>query len=210
MENKAYHTQELKLTAIEEIAKQLQTRPHILFQPHILECLGLHNIIIKKEDALMLSVETQNIEKLKKEVKKKFRKGKFNEAREQKLEIIKELKETDASGLDLEKSSNLNNKIIMAILGIYFDFLKNRVNSPLLRGVFLHLPNFTTHVNIEIVWDLLNVLREYVGGEVRRKKVNISNLITALLCCFQIITIGAGNAFNDVEEKDFSNCLYNL
>ena len=130
----------------------------------------------------MMSEDTKNIDKLKKEVRKKFRKGKFNEAREQKLEIIKELKEADAIGLDIEKSSSLNNKIIMEILGIYFDFLKNRVNSPLLRGVFLHLPNFTTHVNIEIVWDLLNVLREYVEGEVKRKKLNLSNLITALLC----------------------------
>ena len=130
----------------------------------------------------MMSEDTKNIDKLKKEVRKKFRKGKFNEAREQKLEIIKELKEADAIGLDIEKSSSLNNKIIMEILGIYFDFLKNRVNSPLLRGVFLHLPNFTTHVNIEIVWDLLNVLREYVEGEAKRKKLNLSNLITALLC----------------------------
>ena len=205
MEHKANHTQELKLFAVQELSKQLKTRPHILFQPNILECLGLHNIIIKKEDALMMSEETQNIEKLKKEVRKKFRKGKFKDARDQKVEIIKELKEADAIGLDIEKTSGLNNKVIMEILGIYFDFMKNRVNSPLLRGVFLHLPNFTTHVNIEIVWDLLNVLREYVMG----KHQNTSNLVTALLCCFQIITVGAGNAFNDVEEKDFTNCLYN-
>ena len=209
MSNKAVHTQELKLFAIEEIAKQLKSRPHVLFQSNILECLGLHNIIIRKDDIEFLNEETVKIEQLKKEVRKKFRKGKFSEARDQKMEIIKELKEADAIGVDIEKSSSINNKIIMAILGIYFDFLKNRVTSPLLRGVFLHLPNFATHVNIEIVWDLLNVLREYVDVELKRKKLNLSNLITALLCCFQIITIGAGNAFNDVEEKDFSNCLYN-
>ena len=209
MRNKAPHTQELKLFAIEELGQQLKSRPHILFQNNILECLGLHNIIIRKEDIEMLNDETVKIEQLKKEVRKKFRKGKFNEAREQKMEIIKEMKETDAIGVDLTKTSDLNNKIIMAILGIYFDFLKNRVTSPLLRGVFLHLPNFATHVNIEIVWDLMNVLREYVEVEVKRKKVNLSNLITALLCWFQIITVGAGNAFNDVEEKDFSNSLYN-
>lgn len=195
----------MKLFAIQELAKQLKTRPHVLFQTNILECLGLHNIIIRKEDIALLNEDTLKIEQLKKEVRKKFRKGKFSEAREQKLEIIKELREVDATGVDIEKSSGLNNKIIMEILGIYFDFLKNRVTSPLLKGVFLHLPNFTTHVNIEIVWDLINVLREYVQVEIKRKKLNLSNLLTALLCCFQIITIGAGNAFNDVEEKDFSN-----
>jgi hypothetical protein len=193
MSDRAFHTQELKLYCIQEIGVQLKTMPHALFQNNILECLGLHNIIIRKDDIALLSEETVKIEALKKEVRKKFRK----------------LKETDAIGVDLEKTSDLNNKMIMQILGIYFDFLKNRVTSPLLRGVFLHLPNFASHVNIEIVWDLLNVMREYVDIEVKRKKVNLSNLITALLCCFQIITIGAGNAFNDVEEKDFSNCLYN-
>lgn len=209
LSNKAPHTQELKLFAIQELAKQLKTRPHVLFQNNIIECLGLHNIIIRKEDIALLNEDTLKIEQLKKDVRKKFRKGKFAEAREQKLEIIKELREVDATGVDIEKSSGLNNKIIMEILGIYFDFLKNRATSPLLKGVFLHLPNFTTHVNIEIVWDLINVLREYVQVEIKRKKLNLSNLLTALLCCFQIITIGAGNAFNDVEEKDFSNCLYN-
>mmetsp|Transcript_41427 Transcript_41427/g.47766 ORF Transcript_41427/g.47766 Transcript_41427/m.47766 type:complete len:246 (+) Transcript_41427:332-1069(+) len=182
LSNKASHTQELKLFAIEELAKQLKSRPHVLFQSNILECLGLHNIIIKKEEISLLNEDTLQIEKLKKEVRKKFRKGKFSEAREQKLEIIKELRETDATGVDIEKSSSLNNKMIMAILGIYFDFLKNRATSPLLKGVFLHLPTFTTHVNIEIVWDLINVLREYVEDEAKRKKLNLSNLITALLC----------------------------
>jgi len=209
LSNKASHTQELKLFAIEELAQQLKSRPHVLFQHNIIECLGLHNIIIRKDDITLLNEETIKIEQLKKEVRKKFRKGKFAEAREQKMEMIKEFKETDAIGIDIERTSKFNNKIIMAILGIYFDFLKNKVSSQLLKGVFLHLPNFATHVNIEIVWDLINVLREYVQDEAKRKKVNLSNLITALLCCFQIITIGAGNAFNDVEEKDFSNCLYN-
>jgi hypothetical protein len=209
LKNKSSHSQELKLFAIEELSKQLKSKAHILFQPNILECLGLHNIIIRKEDIALLNEETLKIDQLKKEVRKKFRKGKFAEAREQKMEMIKEFKEADAIGIDIESTSKLNNKIIMAILGIYFDFLKNRVSSPLLKGVFLHLPNFATHVNIEIVWDLINVMREYVQEEVKRKKCNLSNLITALLCSFQIITIGAGNAFNDVEEKDFSNCLYN-
>ena len=47
MENRANHTQELKLFTVQEIAKQLKSRPHLLFQNNILECLGLHNIIIK-------------------------------------------------------------------------------------------------------------------------------------------------------------------
>lgn len=92
--------------------------------------------------------------------------------------------------------------------------------------MFLGLPQFTQYVNVEIVWDLINVLREYLkmaldedeedaeekkrqDVTVLRKKLNLSNLLSALLCSFQIIDVGAGNAFN-VEEKDFIDALYSV
>ena len=75
------------------------------------------------------------------------------------------MKESDALGMDVGRSSKLNNLIIKEILSIYFDILKNKNNSPLLKGVFLGLPSFTSFVNIEIVWDLINVLREYLKLE---------------------------------------------
>ena len=40
------------------------------------------------------------------------KKGKFKEYRELKEQLVSELKETDAIGLDLGKVSNLNNEII--------------------------------------------------------------------------------------------------
>ena len=40
-----------------------------------------------------------------------------------------------------------------------------------------------------------------------RVKSSISNILTGLLCAFQIIDIGAGAAFN-VDEKDFIDALY--
>lgn len=43
--------------------------------------------------------------------------------------------------------------------------------------------------------------------ELRKKKCNVQNLLSGLLCAFQIIDVGAGNAFN-VEEKDFIDALY--
>jgi hypothetical protein len=52
--------------------------------------------------------------------------------------------------------------IIKEVLGIYFEVLKNKSESPLLKSVFLGLPQFTQYVNVEIVWDLINVLREYL------------------------------------------------
>jgi hypothetical protein len=138
------------------------------------------------------------------------------------------MKESDAIGLDLGQSTKLNNLIIKEILAIYFDILKNKSASPLLKGVFLGLPQFTSFVNIEIVWDLINVLREYFLLELeeseidnekkvpnaheiklKKKQVNLSNVLTGLLCVFQIIDIGSGTAFA-VEEKDFIDALYNV
>lgn len=115
------------------------------------------------------------------------------------------MKETDAIGTDLGKSSQMNNNIIKEILAIYFDILKNKSNSPLLKGVFLGLPSFTQYVNVEIVWDLINVLREYLkleleenepeenkGVVIKGKQTSIANVLTGLLCAFQIIDVGAG------------------
>ena len=56
---------------------------------------------------------------------------------------MKEMKESDAMGVDLGSSSKVNNLIIKEILAIYFEILKNKNNSPLLKGVFLGLPQFT-------------------------------------------------------------------
>jgi len=68
------------------------------------------------------------------------KKGKLKEYKEIKEEMAKELKETDAIGVDLGKASKINNNIIQAILAIYFDILKNHSKSPLLKSVFLGLP----------------------------------------------------------------------
>ena len=68
------------------------------------------------------------------------KKGKFTDYKEMKQELLKELKESDAIGVDLGKSAKVNNLIIKEILAIYFDILKNKSDSPLLKGVFLGLP----------------------------------------------------------------------
>lgn len=138
---------------------------------------------------------------------------------------MKELKESDALGVDLGSSSKFNNLIIKEVLAIYFDVLKNKSESPLMKSVFLGLPSFTQYVNVEIVWDLINVLREYLrlsldededeeplkktDHVVKKKTFNVQNILSGLLCAFQIIDVGAGNAFN-VEEKDFIDALYTV
>jgi formylmethanofuran dehydrogenase subunit B len=126
--------------------------------------------------------------------------------------LIGELKETDAIGLDLEKVSKTNNEIIKETLAIYFEIIKEKKGSVLLRSVFLGMGQFTKYVNIEIVWDLINVMREYFKIELlemtqANRDQGISNILAGLLCAFQIMEVGAGTVFN-VDEKDFTNALY--
>jgi len=89
------------------------------------------------------------------------KKGKYKEYKEMRDNLVGELKETDAIGLDLSKVSKTNNMIIKETLAIYFEIIKSKKSSPLLRSVFLGLGQFTKYVNVEIVWDLISVMREY-------------------------------------------------
>ena len=54
------------------------------------------------------------------------KKGKFKEYREMKAQLLTELKETDALGIDLSKISSVNNEIIKETIAIYFEVLKNQ------------------------------------------------------------------------------------
>lgn len=63
--------------------------------------------------------------------------------------------------------------------------------------MFLGLPQFTQYVNIEIVWDLINVMREYFkvelnSTEAATRDMGVSNILAGLLCAFQILDVGAG------------------
>jgi len=202
---------------LKELAKVLKQLPsHSKLDANLLDCLVTHKIIVDEAKAKVVDESSRKLTELKQQMDKLRKKGKFNEYKEMKQELLRELKEVDAMGVDVNQTSKLNNLIIKEILGIYFIILKSKNDSPLLKGVFLGLPQFTQYVNVEIVWDLINVLREFLkvqteewesGFVTSTKKHSVSNVLTGLLCSFQIIEIGAGTAFN-VEEKDFLDTLY--
>ena len=126
------------------------------------------------------------------------KKGKLKEYKEIKQEMLAEVKQADAIGVDLTKASSSNNEIIKEILQIYFSILKGQSSasmnagtgsSPLLKSVFLGIPQFTQFINIEIVWDLINVLREFFQFELEQNpksqgKYCIANVLAGLLCVF--------------------------
>ena len=40
-----------------------------------------------------------------------------------------------------------------------------------MKSVFLGIPQFTKYINVEIVWDLINVLREFINFELEPDRI---------------------------------------
>lgn len=211
---------DFKVDTLRELSKVLQSKSHQHMEPNLLDCLVLHLIIVDEQKAQAMQQSTQKTQQLHDQMNKLRRKGKLKDYKEMKQELLAEVKQADAVGVDLGKAGTYNNDIIKEILSIYFSVLKGggggaskQINrsSPLLKSVFLGIPQFTQFINLEIVFDLVNVLREFLQLELDRStkatKSSIGNALTALLCVFQIIEVGAGTAFN-VDEKDFVDGLY--
>jgi activator of 2-hydroxyglutaryl-CoA dehydratase len=75
---------------------------------------------------------SSKIEELKASIKKLKKKGKYNDLKKMKKEMVKELQDSNALGTDLGQHSKLYNELVMEILEIHFDLLKNRPTSVLL------------------------------------------------------------------------------
>lgn len=178
-----------------------------------MSCLALHEILVDEGKAKAVDASTKRSAQLHDQLTKLRKKGKYKEYREMKQTLLGELKEVDAIGLDLGKVSENNNAIIKLTLAIFFEVIKQHSSSVHLRAVFLGLPQFTQYVNLEIIWDLISVMREYFKVELNESQTShnathsISNILAGLLCAFQIIDVGAGTSFN-VDEKDFIAALY--
>ena len=165
----------------------VKSKSHDHMDPKLLDCLVLHLIVVDEEKAKAISEATQKSSQLHDQMNKLRKKGKLKEYKEIKLEMLNEVKQADAIGVDLTKSSQYNNEIIKEILAVYFSILKGNTSSPLLASVFLGIPQFTQFINIEIVFDLINVLREYLVCELEPSKsqvFNIKNVVAGLLCAF--------------------------
>ncbi len=78
----------------------------------MLNCLSLHEILVDEGKAKAVDASTKRSQQLHDQLTKLRKKGKFKEYRDVKQQLLGELKETDAIGLDLGKVSENNNAII--------------------------------------------------------------------------------------------------
>lgn len=69
--------------------------------PTLLDCLVTHKIIVDEAKAKVLDDASRKVERLKEQLDKLRKKGKYQEYRDMKQQLIKELKDSDALGVDL-------------------------------------------------------------------------------------------------------------
>ena len=73
--------------------------------PHLLDCLVLHEIMIDEAKAKAVDASSKKSQQLHDQMTKLRKKGKYKEYRELKQQLLGELKESDALGVDLAKVS---------------------------------------------------------------------------------------------------------
>ena len=115
---------DFKLEILKEIQKLTKTKNHCYFDPSLLDCVILHEIMVDEGKAKAVSASSKKQQQLHDQMQKLRKKGKFTEYKEMKEQLLGEMKDIDAIGLDLGKVSKLNNEIIKEILAIYFTVLK--------------------------------------------------------------------------------------
>lgn len=115
---------DFKLDILKALQVVLKSKPHEHMDPSLLNCLVLHEILVDEGKAKAVDESTKRSQQLHDQLTKLRKKGKFKEYREVKQQLLSELKETDAIGLDLGKVSEQNNAIIKMTLAIFFEVLK--------------------------------------------------------------------------------------
>ena len=116
---------DFKLQMLKELHKTIKQKNHIFFDSSLLDCLVLHEIMVDEIKAKVIDESSKKSQQMHDQMNKLRRKGKLREYKELKDQLMGELKETDAIGVDLANASKINNEIIKEVLNIYFNVLKN-------------------------------------------------------------------------------------
>ena len=150
--------------------------------------------------------------KLKKELKQAKKGGAKTKQTVKELQIkMKGLKETTMS-THAGVNANVRRSIIQQVIALYFHLIQNAHNSlyaHLIPTAFNHIPTFAALLDIQIVWDLVHLIRQYIASSFQNQpQINISNLLSALLAVLQIVN-GPASVF-DIDPREFIHFLYRL
>jgi hypothetical protein len=195
---------ELKLNIIKLICHYVFIKPHENFNPNVLDLFTSHRIefpdISKKKDEKVdldnikygrkLKFEKPNKVMTKQQISIEKREEKKHTAEKNKIirEMKKEMSEYDNTP-DPRNIYYSNLKILKKILLVYFDIIKYKRDSPLIRSVLRGIGILSENINIEILFDLQKCLYSYVQY-VLTESANIKQKIfsiTALKTCLNIM-----------------------
>lgn len=103
---------DFKVDILKELNKVLQSKPHEHMPANLLDCLVLHMIIVDEDKAKAVAESTNRSQQLHDQMNKLRKKGKLKQYKEIKQEMLAEVKQADALGVDLSKAGTYNNEII--------------------------------------------------------------------------------------------------
>lgn len=174
--------------------KEFYVRPVVI---EILKCMKLRKPLEDGDSIFSTSKWTPH-NKSKKHVSKKQQKEQKKEK-----EIEKELKETEA--VESKRDRDLvQTESLKVIFLLYFKILKNTKRSPLLPVVLESLAHFAHLINLDLLLNLVEVLKDIITDKMIPLESSMHTVITA----FQAIKL-QGDSLT-VDLKDFYSHFYPL
>jgi hypothetical protein len=193
---------EMKLNLIKLISHYIYIKDHKLFDQNVLDLLIAHRIefpdISKKAEGERMDLDNIKVgKKIKFEQPNKFmtkQQNRIEKKEEKKLnaeknkivrQMQKEMNEYDNT--PKPKAVYYSNlKILKKILLVYFEIIKHKRDSPLIRSVLKGIGILCENINVEILLDLQKCLYEYIqyslleSDNINQKIFSISALKTCL------------------------------
>eukprot|EP01125_Pyxidicula_operculata_P023140 TRINITY_DN983_c0_g1_i1.p1 TRINITY_DN983_c0_g1~~TRINITY_DN983_c0_g1_i1.p1 ORF type:complete len:729 (-),score=216.86 TRINITY_DN983_c0_g1_i1:1377-3563(-) len=133
--------------------------------------------------------------------KKKVMSKKEKKKQKEDAQLQKDLQEAAAEE-DREEKRKIQTETLKVVFLIYFRILKKAAGSSLLPAVLEGLAKFSHLINIELLVDLLSVLREMIS----RQNLSVLSKLHCAVTAFQ--TLKEQGQFLNVDLKDFYTHLY--
>jgi hypothetical protein len=211
--NNATSVLEMKLAMIKLLSHFIFIKPHELFDDNVLDLLTAHRIEFPDLNA---EKEKHNLDNIKFGKKESLQMAGTNEKQEKK-ERKKLAKEKDKILKNLQREigeyETVNNnkgiyytnlKILKKVLLIYFDILKNKRSSTLIRSVLQGIGILVENINVEILLDLQKCLHSFIQHQLKESKDKKVYSISALKTCLTITE----KLTKDIISIDDSNLTY--
>jgi hypothetical protein len=217
-------TLELKYEVIKLISHFVFVKPHEKFDKNVLDLFTFHKIefpdLKKEKDEMnkLADIKFGKSEKIEMESDFKTKKQMQIAKKEKKMlmrekeKIIKNLKKemNEYDNYSSQKAIfHINLKILKKILLVFFDILKFKKDSPLIRTVLNGIGVLCENINVEILLDLQKCIYEYITYCLNQTQDTENKIycVTALKSCLNI-TEKLTKEIISIEDSNLLNTTY--